>query len=111
MLFAVAPDLVLKVLDQRVAAVPYRHTDVDPYYALPKFDAYPFDGSAFVIWDTGIPAPPITNTPPREGKDPHSAPRSTPAARQQKATFLLTGNVVDVCNGQPCQSDFTRPPG
>ena len=85
------------------ALAPGRHTDVDPYYALPKFDAYPFDGSAFVIWDTGIPAPPITNTPPREGKDPHSSPRSDVNARIQKSAFLkIDGRVIDVCGNRPC---------
>jgi hypothetical protein len=56
-----------------------------------------------VIWDTGIPAPPITNTPPREGTDPHGAPRASPAARLQKSEFLRSGgDVIDVCGGAPC---------
>ena len=48
---------------------------------------------------------PLENKPPREGSDPHGAPRATSAARRQKAGFLLTGDVVDVCGGQPCRSD------
>jgi hypothetical protein len=85
------------------ALAPGRHTDVDPYYGLPRFDTYPAGGSAFVIWDTGIPAPPITNTPPREGRDPHGAPRASPAGRLQKSEFLRAGGgVIDVCGGAPC---------
>jgi hypothetical protein len=100
------------------AFLPGRSLEKTPVYRIPAM-TNPFAGSAIVYWDNGPVRPdgstgngptPLQNTPPREGKDPHSAPRSTPAARQQKATFLLTGNVVDVCNGQPCQSDFTRPP-
>ena len=43
-------------------------------------------------------------------RTPTSAPRTTPAAREQKSQFLLTGNVVDVCGGAPCTTDFTRAP-
>jgi hypothetical protein len=85
------------------ALAPGRHTDVNPYFGIPHIDAYPFGGSAMVLWDTGIPAPPITNTPPREGQDPHSAPRNSPIARRQKSEFLrVGGSVIDVCGGAPC---------
>jgi hypothetical protein len=55
-----------------------------------------------VVWDSGSPAPPLTNTPPTQGRDPHSDPRNNPDARRQKAVFLKTGTVVDVCGGGPC---------
>jgi hypothetical protein len=85
------------------ALAPGRHTDVNPYFGIPHLDAFPFGGSAMVLWDTGIPAPPITNTPPREGTDPHGAPRASPMARRQKSEFLrVGGNVIDVCDGAPC---------
>jgi hypothetical protein len=85
------------------ALAPGRHTDVDPYFGIPHIEGYPFGGSALVVWDTGIPAPPTTNTPPREGRDPHGAPRASPAARRQKSEFLrVGGTVVDVCDGAPC---------
>ena len=85
------------------ALAPGRHTDVDPYFGIPRIGAFPFDGSAMVLWDTGIPAPPTTNTPPREGQDPHGAPRASPLARRQKSEFLRTGgSVIDVCGGAPC---------
>jgi hypothetical protein len=82
-----------------------RHSDVDPYFDIPAIPSYPFDGSALIIWDSGAPTPPTTNTPPRMGSDPHSDPRSSAAARVQKSEFLKTsGAVVDVCSGAPCVS-------
>ena len=85
------------------ALVPGRHTDVNPYFGIPQVSAFPFDGSALVVWDTGIPAPPTTNTPPRAGQDPHSAPRNSPKARLQKSEFLKPdGALIDVCDGAPC---------
>jgi hypothetical protein len=80
-----------------------RHSDVDPYYLIPAIPSYPFDGSALVVWDSGAATPPITNTAPTIPPDPHSVPRSTVAARQQKSDFLQTGGMVtDVCSGAPC---------
>jgi hypothetical protein len=80
-----------------------RHTSVDPFFGIPRIESYPYPGSALVLWDTGVPASPTTNTPPREGKDPHGAPRASPAARVQKSEFLRTGGgVIDVCDGAPC---------
>ena len=85
------------------ALAPGRHTDVNPYFGIPHIAAFPFDGSALVVWDTGIPAPPTTNTPPRAGQDPHGAPRNSPLARTQKSEFLRTdGAVIDVCGDSPC---------
>jgi hypothetical protein len=100
------------------AFLPNRSLERVPLFGIPAFTS-PFAGSAIVYWDngpvrangtTGNGPAPLENTPPREGKDPHSAPRSTPAAREQKAQFLLTGNVVDTCGGQPCTTDYTKPP-
>jgi len=85
------------------ALAPGRHTDVHPYFGIPAIPSYPFDGSALVVWDSGSPAPPITNTPPTAGHDPHSDPRSSPLARMQKSEFLKDGGaVIDVCGGAPC---------
>ncbi|RIL02332.1 MAG: hypothetical protein DCC71_16560 [Proteobacteria bacterium] len=95
--------------------------DVVPWYGIDPIESFPYDGSALVIWDSGNPPPPTTNTPPRfdpedpiwddllpcplryEG-DPHECPRRQPAARLQKSEFLQTGGaVVDTCGaGQPC---------
>jgi hypothetical protein len=85
------------------AISPGRHTDVDPYFGIPAIPAYPFDGSALVIFDSNEPAPPITNTAPTAGSDPHSDPRNSVIGRQQKSEFLKTnGAVIDVCSGAPC---------
>ena len=40
--------------------------EVTPYYGIPAIPAYPFDGSAVVIWDSGNPPPPIGNVAPPE---------------------------------------------
>jgi hypothetical protein len=79
---------------------------VVPYWGIVRLTAYPYDGSAIVIWDSGAPAPPTTNLAPREGDDPHEDPRADPDARVQKSAFLRTdGAVIDVCNGAPCAAD------
>jgi hypothetical protein len=85
---------------------PGRHSDVNPFYGIPAIGSYPYDGSALVVWDSGQPTPPTTNTPPRAGSDPHSHPRSSAAARVQKSEFLkIGGKVVDVCGPDPCYAN------
>ena len=65
------------------------------------------------MWDTGplrlengeevgTNAPPAENLPNRSGDDPHDNVRAMPAARLQKAAFLINGTIVDVCGGTPC---------
>ena len=65
------------------------------------------------MWDTGparmegaetvgTNAPPAANLPNRVGDDPHDNVRAMPAARQQKANFLINGLISDVCGGRPC---------
>ncbi len=67
-------------------------------------------GSGIIIWDSGakIDNPPLGNQPPRSGHDPHEDPRATPLVRLQKSIFLTTGQIADVCNGQPCTSDVAQ---
>ncbi len=85
---------------------PGRHSDLNPFYRVGKFSTYPYSGSSLVVWDSGSPTPPTTNTPPRAGADPHSHPRSTTAARLQKAEFLkLGGRVQNVCGAGPCYAN------
>ncbi len=91
---------------------PGRSPDRALLYGIPRIRAFPYDGSAITYWDSGPGVngrPPATNTPPREGRDPHESPRATPAARRQKSEFLkVDGRVVDVCGGKPCHShDYT----
>jgi hypothetical protein len=75
------------------------------FQLIPPLGRHPFRGSAIVMWDSGTPAPPITNTPNRAGDDPHDNVRATPAARVQKSEFLkIDGRVVDVCGGAPCHA-------
>ena len=95
--------------------------DVEPFFGIPAIPAYPFDGSAVVIWDSGNPAPPIENLPPPAideddpewadltpcarnwDSDPHECPRRDPDARLQKSEFLKDdGAVVDTCGGVAC---------
>ena len=68
---------------------------MNPYFGIPAIPSYPFDGSALIVWDSGAATPPITNTAPIVGADPHSDPRNSVIARQQKSDFLQTGGVVD----------------
>jgi hypothetical protein len=82
-----------------------RHSDVDPYFDIPAIPTDPFDGSALIIWDSGAATPPITNTAPSTGADPHSDPRNSVDGRSQKNDFLDTnGKVEDVCSGLPCMA-------
>jgi hypothetical protein len=90
---------------------PGRHSDVNPFYGIPPIGAYPYDGSALVVWDSGQPTPPANNTPPRAGSDPHSHPRNSPLGRAQKSEFLkIGGGVVDTCGAGPCYANgYTGP--
>ena len=101
---------------------PGRSPFSNPWWGL-KTLSLPSTGSGVVWWDTGpirtvgtevegTAAPPLTNTPPREGEDPHGAPRSEVSARVQKSEFLkVGGRIVDVCAGKPCYArGFTGAP-
>jgi hypothetical protein len=87
----------------------------DGHFGIPAIRSYPFSGSAIVLWDIGplrtvdgkqlgTPPPPDANVPPREGVDPHEAPRREPAARAMKSAFFAPGGrVTDTCaSGRPC---------
>jgi hypothetical protein len=96
--------------------LPARSQDENLFFKVPAIEQFPFDGSGIVIWDSGPgfnDPPPLTNTAPEEpqfGEDPHSQPRSTVAAREQKSEFLKPdGAIVDVCNGAPCHTDAFTP--
>jgi hypothetical protein len=80
-----------------------RDTSVVPYDFIPAIPSYPYNGSAMIVWDSGAATPPDTNTAPNVGSDPHSDPRNSAVARQQKSDFLqIGGSVTDVCSGAPC---------
>ncbi|MFJ2029902.1 hypothetical protein [Streptosporangium sp. NPDC087985] len=85
-----------------------RSPDLAPYWGIRPMPRRPYAGSAMVVWDSGTPAPPVTNIPPlgpQYGRDPHEDPRNDPRARVQKAHFLRDGLVVDVCGDAPCTTD------
>ena len=96
-----------RVMDTALA--PGRHWTVDPgsWFGLDPFPraqngAIAWNGSGLVYWDSGNLRPPNGNVPPEEdGGDPHEDPRRDPRAGDQKATFWLTGMIVDVMNGGP----------
>jgi hypothetical protein len=90
------------------ALAPGWSDEVVPYWGIRPMPRIPYHGSAMVVWNSGLAfAPPPTNLAPdgpQYGQDPHEFPRAQPEAQQQKATFLLTGWVTNVCDGQPCPS-------
>lgn len=77
-----------------------------PFWGMPDVASFeqPYRGSVYVNWESpGRPWPPLTNTPPNVGGDPHSRPRSTAAARAQKSAFLSTdGYFLNVCGTAAC---------
>ena len=95
----------------RLPAVdPGRHTDVQPYYGIEPITHYPYRGSALVVWDIGplrgdlgTPPPPITNTPPDLGRDPHGITGREAGAQLQFSRFI-DGEFIDVCLGIPCHA-------
>src|SRR3954470_8066519 len=96
---------------RRPAEGPGRSADVTPHYGISAFKALPATGSALVIWDSGEPVDPTTNTAPQQGQDPHEFPRRTPAARTMKSAFLsLDSKVIDTCGGAPCRTSSYTPP-
>jgi hypothetical protein len=65
--------------------------------------------SALFVWDAGVPDPPLTDTPPTAGADPHdTTPRAVPAEWKQMATFFRTGEVTDPCGRAPCTAPSPR---
>ena len=93
-----------------------RSRDRNLFWGIPAIGAFPYNGSAIEVWDSGpgrVQSPPVGNVPPVAGPtntDPHSDPRSTPAAQQQISDFLqANGAVTDVCGGQPCHTSAYSP--
>ncbi|MEV6302609.1 hypothetical protein AB0M02_24570 [Actinoplanes sp. NPDC051861] len=88
------------------ALAPGWSDEVVPFWGIKPIRHYPHRGSAFVMWNSGQTfSPPPTNLAPagpEYGPDSHEFPRAQPGAQQQKATFLLTGKVIDVCEDAPC---------
>ena len=84
-------------------AAPGRVAGADPGWLLPTLDDAHRSGSAYFLWDTGSPASPLTNTPSRDGHDPHDDTPSIPQLQKLKDGFWHPhGTVTDVCGGAPC---------
>ena len=93
---------------------PGRHPDEVPLFDIPRIDSFPYQGSAIIYFDSGTPAPPITNTPPAGdefGDDPHGDPRNDPEGQSMKAAFLSpNGAVTNTCGGPCYAGGYTGPP-
>ena len=82
-----------------------RVVERDPTWLLHPIASYPHTGSAYVIWDTGSPRSPETNTPSRAGHDPHDDTPNIPAVQKLKSQFWHPdGAIADVCAGKPCSA-------
>ncbi len=85
----------------------------DPFWGISQIRSYPYTGSAALfLWDDiYVFAPPAGNVPPTVGPDPHNyVPRAVPAAQDQLAHFLETGQVINVCGAAPCVTTLRLPP-
>lgn len=95
---------------------PDRWPGVDWAWGIEPIASYSYEGSAVAYWDSGPlrpgPAPdsligtdppPITNTAPVEGEDPHEHPRLTGTAIEMIDRFLRDdGKVINPCAPGPC---------
>ena len=72
---------------------------VRPIWGVPEAPA-PFEGSAIVEFDFGLPEAPKTNTPPTAGEDPHELPRRQAPAIAQANAFFREGVVKQFCKGK-----------
>jgi hypothetical protein len=93
-------------------------------FGIPEIESFPHGGSAIQYWDggpvgftgtfgMGTGAPPLENVSPvpgpTYGADPHSYPRRTPAAQQEKSDFF--NGAINGCGGSPCYANGYTGPG
>ena len=88
----------------RPVAADGRMGEVEPGWGLDTLE-YPSDGGGLVIWDSGSDPIPVPNEPPRTSRDPHEDPRANPHVQLQIISFLLDGQLVDVCGAGPCTAE------
>jgi hypothetical protein len=91
-----------------------RFPGVDFDWGIDPISSYPYNGSAIGYWDSGplrsggtlgTNPPPITNTAPTEGEDPHELPRVSDTAVEMIDGFLRNGGRVnDTCAPGLCFS-------
>lgn len=106
------------------AVDPGRHSDVDPYYRIPRIGHFPFSGpAALEVWDIGplrpagtcppddsrlcgTPTPPAANRAPSIGVDPHDLVINQEArVRSQISDWLEpNGKLHNVCGREPCHA-------
>lgn len=85
---------------------PGRSNQAHPLWGLAPLPSHS-TGPALVVWDSGVPPPPLTNTPPTAGNDPHDwIPRSLPRFWTQMNSFFQTGRVSNVCGTGPCKAPY-----
>ena len=78
--------------------------------ALVEETPYPHAGSGLVLWHFGNAWPAPGNLPPEEDEagDPHESPHHMDAHTEQMVRFFRTGEIVDVCDGEPCPAMADR---
>ncbi len=70
---------------------------------------YPHEGSAMVLWHFDNPWPDAGILPPgEEFPDPHESPHHMDPHTAQMVHFFRTGEVIDVCAGEPCPAMADR---
>lgn len=85
-----------------------RSNDVDPQWGIAPFDATDPSHAVLMVWDYGTPAPPPVNLPPTDpeyGHDPHNGGSLEARVLLQAINFLLTGEVIEVCDLAACASN------
>jgi hypothetical protein len=82
-----------------------RSPDREPFWGIEAVDAWPTDGSLYVMWDFAAPPPPTANVAPREGEDPHGAASSDSQALLAVVSFITGDQVNDPCAADaPCST-------
>ncbi|MEM7151779.1 MAG: hypothetical protein AAF799_03010 [Myxococcota bacterium] len=82
----------------RSIGVPLLAPAVRPVWGLEEVEGAEVS-SALGEYDFGLPPEPLVNEPMREGVDPHGSLTDVPAAVQTATTFMLSGDVVNYCDG------------
>ncbi len=74
--------------------------------------AYPHTGSGVVLWDFENEWPAPGNSPPQdEAGDPHESAKQLDPHIEQMVHFFRTGEIIDVCAGEPCPAQADRVAG
>jgi hypothetical protein len=68
-----------------------RSREVEPGWGLEPL-AYPSDGSALVVWDSGSDPIPLENVPPSTNRDPPVIPGATPTYSDRRGRSCSTAS-------------------